>query len=349
MPKRSAAVTSHYICDAAHAAAGQFFGPKVIAAGVLNTYSEDWREAAEEMNDVEKAYHGRGQPSDHIILSWQEGERPTPEQMAEAVAVALRHAGYGDQPAVWCAHGNTGNIHIHVNVLRIEMDDAGRLRVPEGRATIRKAGHDNVVESLHVALAEICRDQGWRAEEYARYGDDLQRSPRTKSRDKDEIRLRPRLQAAEAHSGQPHPIRRMGESARDILRAANSWPEANRRLAQAGIKIDVRPSGEGAVLTGKAGRLKLSALPPDCGLKALQDRLGDQVAIADFHRAAATRRARKAKKFIQQRNQGPYRVAPIWPEDRELAAPEPEGEQHVDALEDNSEGIQPKTGVKFDL
>ena len=311
MSARKANVVSHYIEDARHAAENGTFGPKVIASGVGNVESDDWAAAAEELAEVEAAYSGRGRACDHLILTWREGEHPSPAQMAEAASIAVRHAGYENQPYVWTAHGNTDNIHIHINVLRIEMDDSGRLRVPDGRATIRtRGGHDNVVESLHVALAEICRDQGWQPEANARYGPDLKRaSKKAYARDKDEIKLRPRLLAWEAHHpGQKHPIRLMGEAARDIIRAAQSWAEANARLAEAGITITAKKrerDGEilGGALSGPAGNLKWSALPEDCWGAALARRfgIGDEPPQAAAPQASSRGAARQRKR--QERRQ----------------------------------------------
>jgi len=343
--------TADYIRDAAHAALGAVFGPKVVAYGTLNVTNLEtleaasFQEVAQEIRSTAKDYHGQGQPSFHLVVTWPEGERPSHEQMEEAAKIVLKHLGLSGQPALWGAHGNTRYSHLHVKVDRLHYDDHGQLRILEGQATVTKCGHNNNAESLQVALAEICAVQGWRAAPNARYGPDLK--PRIQARDPDEIKLRPRLLDAERRTGKPHPIRKMGEAARDIIRLAHSWPQVRSRLNQAGLRLDIRPSGEGAVLTGAAGHLRLSALPDDCTLKALYQRLGDPRETVSFHRAGAVRRAQAARQFAAQRHQ-PKRIHLARPESVPHHQPpaEPEGVTNVNGMEDRGETVFTTPGFK---
>lgn len=255
----------------------QGMGGKVLAAGAVN--AESWQDAAREIQALDNAYQGKTATTEHIMLSWREqGEaRPTTEELAIAAKEICEKIGLGNSPCCFCAHQDTGHIHLHLVVSRVETDDNGRLRIIDGTAWVvdkKKHNHNNVVESVHVALAVLCRDHGWAVEEHARYGPDLQRIHYL--RESDGLRLPQKILNAETHSGQQHPARVLGEKARDILRQAKNWPEAHAALSAAGIRLDrvpLRNGGEGGVLrsTGKT-KIKLSCLPADLSLNNL-DRL----------------------------------------------------------------------------
>ena len=57
-------------------------------------------------------------PVTHWILSWQENEQPTREQVDEAVSLFLRGMGLAEHQTVYALHKNTGNYHLHIAVNR---------------------------------------------------------------------------------------------------------------------------------------------------------------------------------------------------------------------------------------
>ena len=57
-------------------------------------------------------------PVTHWILSWQENEQPTSEQVDEAVSLFLRGMGLDEHQTVYALHKNTGNCHLHIAVNR---------------------------------------------------------------------------------------------------------------------------------------------------------------------------------------------------------------------------------------
>ncbi|EGQ60471.1 Relaxase/mobilization nuclease family protein, partial [Acidithiobacillus sp. GGI-221] len=61
----------------------------------------------------------KGDPVYHLILSWQEGDQPTPKQVKDCVRHALKALGMEECQAVWAIHHDTDNDHVHIAVNRV--------------------------------------------------------------------------------------------------------------------------------------------------------------------------------------------------------------------------------------
>ena len=61
----------------------------------------------------------KGDPVYHLILSWQEGDKPTPKQVEESVQHTLKALGMEECQAVWAIHHDTDNDHVHIAVNRV--------------------------------------------------------------------------------------------------------------------------------------------------------------------------------------------------------------------------------------
>lgn len=141
---------------------------------------------------------------------------------------------------------------------------------PDGRH------RNNVTYSGHVAVAEICKKQGWNTEVnmYDENGTLKAQS------DPDKIRLGQRVEAAEARTGEPDPRRLMAEKAVEIFRQSKSWEDAEKKLAENDIflRFTDRENSKGKIIyggyikDGEGKSVKLSALPTDCTFKALEKR-----------------------------------------------------------------------------
>ena len=59
-------------------------------------------------------------PVTHWILSWQENEQPSREQVDEAVSLFLRGMGLAEHQTIYALHKNTGNYHLHIAVNRTQ-------------------------------------------------------------------------------------------------------------------------------------------------------------------------------------------------------------------------------------
>ena len=98
-------------------------------------------------------------PVTHWILSWQENEQPTREQVDEAVSLFLRGMGLAEHQTIYALHKNTGNYHMHIVVNRTH---------PYTQKVIQPhRGFD--IKAAHKIVAEIEHRQGWASQINARY------------------------------------------------------------------------------------------------------------------------------------------------------------------------------------
>lgn len=75
--------------------------------------------AASEMNMVAMQNTRCQDPVYHTILSWPEGERPTPDQIFESARHCLKGLGMADHQYVFAIHDDTDNLHVHLSVNRV--------------------------------------------------------------------------------------------------------------------------------------------------------------------------------------------------------------------------------------
>lgn len=98
-------------------------------------------------------------PVTHWILSWQENEQPSREQVDEAVSLFLRGMGLAEHQTVYALHKNTGNYHLHIAVNRTH---------PYTQKVIQPhRGFD--INEAHKIVTEIEHRQGWASQMNARY------------------------------------------------------------------------------------------------------------------------------------------------------------------------------------
>lgn len=89
-------------------------------------------------------------PVEHIVLSWEKGERPTDEQAFEAGRMALDALGMADHQYMFAAHRDTDNDHLHIMVNKVHPE---RGQVPPLKRTHM---------TLDKTMREIELRQGWR-------------------------------------------------------------------------------------------------------------------------------------------------------------------------------------------
>lgn len=106
--------------------------------------------AAAEMTAVAAQCKRVRAPADyHLVLSWQEQERPTFEQAFAAGRHALKALGMDEHQYVMAVHHDTGNVHLHVAVNRVH---------PE---TYRAVSPFRDYVQLDRAMREVELVQGW--------------------------------------------------------------------------------------------------------------------------------------------------------------------------------------------
>lgn len=107
---------------------------------------------------AEESAHSKD-PINHYVLSWPQGEQPTPTQIEAAVDLLLDTMGLTGHQALYGLHVDTDNVHLHLMVNRVH---------PITRKVIEiNKGFD--LEALHRAVARIEHAQGWRREARGRY------------------------------------------------------------------------------------------------------------------------------------------------------------------------------------
>ena len=206
-------------------------------------------------------------PINHYVLSWQQGEQPTPEQIEEAVDLLLDTMGLTGHQALYGLHVDTDHVHLHVMVNRVH---------PSTRKVIEiNQGFD--LEALHRAVARIEQVQGWRREARGRYrvqADGTLRRDRRPPLDPsaaDAQRIRDRL-AHRYGGGARSAVQIAAEDGAPLIRAAASWADLHARLAAVGLRYARK--GSGALLWVGAVAVKASRASRDCSLPVLERRLG---------------------------------------------------------------------------
>ena len=204
-------------------------------------------------------------PVFHFILSWREMERPTSEQVDEAVQIALKELGLEGCQALWALQDDTENQHAHVMVNRID---------PETYRAIQPAGNWTK-KALERAARKIELAQGWEVERSGRYDVNPDGTIQEKGNG-NEPKLTQKSRDIEAHTGAKSWERLIKEQVGAVLRDAISWGELHQKLGELGLSMERK--GSGAVLLWNDGSeqhaVKVSTVDRGSSLKKLEARLG---------------------------------------------------------------------------
>lgn len=201
-------------------------------------------------------------PINHYILSWREGEYPTPAQVERAVEILLDELDLAEHQALYALHQDTDNMHLHVAVNRVHPDTLKVIKPNKGFD--KEAGHR--------AIARIESLQGWASEQNARYqidgGEVVRRTPEGSPKKPSQKR-----RDMEVRTGEQSAERIAIEVAAPIIRDASSWSELHARLHGHGFRYERK--GSGAVLWIGDVPVKASSADRGATLAALQKRLGE--------------------------------------------------------------------------
>ncbi|PZU56709.1 MAG: hypothetical protein DI547_15730 [Sphingobium sp.] len=297
---------------------------RVVQILTRNLLSTDLADIQFEMAVVAGMAPGAEDPIEHIVISWREGEHPSPEQVEEVLDIVLAVAGLSRHQAYAVLHGDTNNDHLHVALNRVDPVTGERVQI--GRNVERS------IETLHQGVAIVEHRQGWAPQDQALYRADEQgcydRETGTKVRDagmlpcashaersrirqwraeqKVERKISPAARDYERRTGLESLQRRVIETAAPVLRESRSWDEVHRGLAAEGMRYTMLSSG---AVIGCGGRtIAASAAWGGASAAKMVERLGAveeaaaDVAVAQFedrlvpklHAAAEKRRAREA-------------------------------------------------------
>lgn len=202
-------------------------------------------------------------PVSHWLLSWQENEQPTHEQIEQCVDIFLDGMQLTGHQAVFGVHKNTENIHLHIAVNRMN----------EETMKVVKPHRGFDIEAAHKILAKIEAIQGWESLKNARYIM-LENGSVVKKR-KENIPQKPTQKALdfEHARGEKSAQRIAQELATSVIENANSWESLHAGLAEKGLKFALR--GAGSVIFVGDIAVKSSSVSRKFSIKKLTKRLGN--------------------------------------------------------------------------
>ena len=245
--------------------------------GARGFLSVDPDEHAQEMIDLARAARRSPDPIIHYVLSWPEGERPTPAQVEEAVTLFIAELDTLPKPPklradhtwrghqwVFAVHEDTDNIHVHLVGNRVDPRTDRAIKI--------NRGFD--VDAGIRASARIEHVQGWKPEPNKRYRIAADGSiVRTSAADRNAPR-RPsqRDLRMEGQTGQPSATRIAIDRAVPIIARAEHWTELHEGLDAVGMRY--ARAGPGAVVMVGDTPVKASRVDAAITLDALVGRLG---------------------------------------------------------------------------
>ena len=202
-------------------------------------------------------------PVTHWILSWQENEQPTREQVDDAVSLFLRGMGLAEHQTVYALHKNTGNYHLHIAVNRTH---------PYTRKVIQPhRGFD--INEAHKIIAEIEHRQGWAAQMNARYRVNEQGHVVRNLQRREQMKPKPKAEDFENATGEKSAMRIVQERGHDVIQNASCWEELHAGLDMVGLRF-VR-KGSGAVIFVGDTAVKASSVDRKFSMSKLCKRLGE--------------------------------------------------------------------------
>jgi hypothetical protein len=234
---------------------------KCIYAGANGFLSDDAKAQQLEMLALAMEAPRSKDPINHYVLSWREGEQPTPRQCDEAVGILLKELGLEGHQVIYGLHADTENLHLHVMVNRVHPETE--------RVILPHKGFD--IEALHRAVARIEHSQGWERENHGRYlverngeiarvGTEQQIQPTQKARD------------MELLTGQKSAQRVGIETVPEIVKSVTGWAELHEHLAAVGMRYERK--GSGALLYVDDQPIKASTADRNASLAKLEKRFG---------------------------------------------------------------------------
>ncbi|MEO8211631.1 MAG: TraI/MobA(P) family conjugative relaxase [Myxococcales bacterium] len=236
---------------------------KIEDRGAFNLLNVDHEGQVEEMVDLAEAGKRSPQPVQHWIMSWRQGEQPTPAQAREAVGMFLDEMGLSRHQTVYGMHRDTDHWHLHLAVNRVD---------PETEKVVTVNGRFDI-EIAHRAIARIEHVQGWQREANGLYLQKADELERVRPRERTELQPTTLARDIEERTGERSAQRIAIEKAGPAMRKAGTWQELHQALAAEGLRFEKK--GSGAILWVGDQPVKASTVDRACSMIALQKRLGD--------------------------------------------------------------------------
>ena len=236
---------------------------KCIYAGARGFITDEPQSQTAEMIALSQEAVRSKDTINHYVLSWREGEQPSPEQVEQAVSIFLDELGVKDHQVIYGLHADTDNLHLHLVINRVHPETLKVVKINNGFD----------VEAAHKAIAKIENAQGWQRENNGRYqvleNGELGREFIDKNRPRQPAQPKRDM---ENRTGEKSAERIAIEDGAPIIKKAQSWEQLHRELAAAGMRYE--KTGSGATLfVGDVG-VKASSADRDASLGKVQKRLG---------------------------------------------------------------------------
>lgn len=200
-------------------------------------------------------------PINHYVVSWREGEKPTFQQLDQAVEILMSEMGLVGCQAIYAAHFDTRNVHLHLAVNRVDPDTLKTREI--------NRGFD--LDAGLQAMARIEHVQGWQSEAGALYhvvdGDVV-----PVGLEPGQERLPRGAKQAEVHQGEKSWARIAQERSESVWGQMTSWQQLHAALEAQGIRY--RKKGSGAILEIEGQQLKATTVSRMASLSKLEKELG---------------------------------------------------------------------------
>lgn len=241
---------------------------------------ESWESASDEILGVIRQNERCRQPLYHFTVSWREGERPTPDQVDDAVHLLIRDLGFGDHQWLAATHNDTENYHVHIVVNRVNPDDF--------RAHSPRLDYHTLAKTCR----RLERKHGWTQDKgaYAMTPDGELVRTRRSDTDDSPSPSDGAMAVEERHGTESFQTWLGGEPARELASALErepSWSTVHNVLRRFSCAYAIK--GSGAIifdLTDPGKVAKASQLGRWASLKQLEKRLGPYQAADDNPRAS---------------------------------------------------------------
>jgi hypothetical protein len=200
-------------------------------------------------------------PVDHYVLSWREGEQPTPEHVERSVDLLLESLGMSRHQCIYGLHSDTDNLHLHVMLNRVD---------PLTEKTVH-------VEFKHRELAKACarieHALGFEPEQGAQFLVVDGQLVEVRATDQAPAKLPARVKDIERLTGEKSALRIAQEQAAPVLKGARTWQQLHADLGALGMRYERK--GSGAVLFVGDQPVKASDIGSSYGLSKMVKRLGE--------------------------------------------------------------------------
>jgi hypothetical protein len=200
-------------------------------------------------------------PVYHLAIAWHENENPSDALMREIGAQTLKDLALEEHQALFIAHKDTAHRHLHIVINRVH---------PE---TGKAWSQSNDFKRIEISLRQQAEARGL---PYVpgRFNDPEKFAGKGRGVKDGEFQ-------AAVRSGKPAPKSMWGRDDIKNLRAvlapafgeATSWDDLNSQIAALGFRI--APKGQGLIIEGADGFMKLSDLGKQIRIKSLEDTFGE--------------------------------------------------------------------------